>query len=163
MLRVEKLTEDAFSPFGTFIDPQNLGAPVNDKDDPFLFFADKMIQQFSASNNIAVSPLVVKPRPFIISVTEKHEYTEEVFGGFNQDVCFHVQLDNNGKPDIASTRVFSLPAGSWVRLKRHVWHHAPFVLGENEALGTVLLPPHTFTNDCLVVSLKEQLEVNHQK
>lgn len=157
MKKILTLTEANFAPYGTVLNPSDCGFSVNEPGEPVQFYPDRMLQLFPTSNLLALGPLTIKPRPFLITATEKHLHTEEILGGFNQDVCFHVALDQNGQPNLDDLQIFLLPAGWWVRVKREVWHQAPFVLGSELAVGMVLLPPHTYTNDCVEVKLDSPL------
>ena len=53
--------------------------------------------------------------------------------------------------------VFLLPAGAYCRIKRKVWHMAPFALGDKRLHGIVILPPYTYTHDCFVFPLDEEI------
>ncbi|NLJ75062.1 MAG: hypothetical protein GX331_08740 [Firmicutes bacterium] len=153
------LQHDSFAPYGTVLNPRQCGESVNSPGEPVQFYPDRMLQLFSTTNLIAISPILIKPRPFEITGTEQHLDTEEVIGGFDQDVCFHVGRDLGGKPDFEDFKVFLLPKGWWVRIKRKVWHQAPFVLNQESAVGTVILPAHTFTNDCYEVGLQQPITI----
>lgn len=156
MLEIQEIKEITFAKYGSSLDPlsgakkpEDLGA------ERVLFFPDRMLQTFATTNLIAFCPLIIKPRELVIVDAERHSFTEEVLGGFTEDVCFHVLPAQDGGPDLEKMEVFRLPAGWWVRLKRGVWHKAPFVLGNKATCGTVVLPPHTYTNDCEVVEFSQ--------
>jgi ureidoglycolate hydrolase len=159
MLKVEELTVASFEPYGRFLNPEDCGDPAGSKDDPVQFYPDRVLQQFGASNYVAFNPLIIKPRPFVITLAEIHERTEEVFGGFTEDVCFHVGPAGDKEPPMDGFQVFRLPAGWWARIKRGVWHHGPFVMGDKPTTGMVVLPPHTYTNDCYVVELERDIKI----
>ena len=159
MLKIEGLTVSGFAPFGTFLNPLDCGDPVGGKDDPLRFHPDRVLQQFFTSNYIAFNPLVIEPRPMVVEFAEIHERTEEVFGGFTEDVCFHVGPAKDFTAPVNEFRVFRLPKGWWARIKRGVWHHGPFVIGDKTTYGMVVLPPHTYTNDCYVVELDDGIKI----
>lgn len=159
MIKVEELSYKAFEPFGTFLNPTDCGVAVGGETGPLQFFPDRILMQFPTSNYIAFSPLVIKPRPLEITLAEIHENTEEVFGGFTRDVCFHVGPAGSRVPPVQEFKVFRLPAGWWARIKRGIWHHGPFVMGQETAVGTVVLPPYTYTNDCYVVELDKPIKI----
>lgn len=160
-LRVEELSWESFSPFGTYFNPLACGPALGGEDrrGPVRFYPDRILLLFEHSNIVAISPLVVEPRDLIVTATEAHLHTEEAMGGFTKDVVFHVGPPGDGSPDTSRFRVFRLPAGWWVRLARGVWHHAPFVLGKEATVGTVILPPATYTADCRVVQFSEGLAI----
>ncbi|MGE5598201.1 MAG: ureidoglycolate lyase [Bacteroidota bacterium] len=159
-LNVERLSWEAFLPFGTYLDPADCGVALGNDRGPVRFYPDRMLLGFEAAALTSISPLVLAPRALEIDRTEIHLRTEEAIGGFTRDVVFHVGPAGAREPDPARMRVFHLPAGWWVRLKRGVWHHAPFVLGGEETVGIVVLPPATYTNDCLLVTLEERIAVS---
>lgn len=160
-MRVEELSGEAFSPFGTYFNPLDCDPTLGGGNGhgAVRFYPDCMLLLFEHSNIVAISSLVVEPRDLIVTVTEAHLHTEEAIGGFTKDVVFHVGPAGGTGPDPSQFRVFRLPAGWWVRLARGVWHHAPFVIGKEETVGTVILPPATYTADCRVVRLSEGLAI----
>jgi ureidoglycolate hydrolase len=162
MIKAEQLSHESFEPFGSFVNPLDCGNPLGGEGGSVLAYSDRILQQFTTSNYIAYTPLVIRPRRFEITVTEIHKNSEEVFGGFNCDMCFHVAPPWEGDviPPVSEFRVFHLPAGWWVRLKRGVWHHGPFVIGTDIAVGMAVLPPYTYTNDSSVVTLEEPIEID---
>ncbi|MGE5529969.1 MAG: ureidoglycolate lyase [Patescibacteria group bacterium] len=152
-LKAEGLSWEAFSPFGTYLDPADCGPALGGGTGPVRFHPDRLLGLFEHSQYAALSPLFLEPRPFVVDTTEIHVHTEELFGGFFRDVVFHAGPAGGDEPDLTRFRAFHLPAGWWVRLKRGVWHHAPFVTGREACVGFVVLPPATYTADCHVVSL----------
>ncbi|HHY46483.1 MAG TPA: hypothetical protein GX506_04190 [Firmicutes bacterium] len=160
-IRIEELSLEAFSPFGTYLNPLDCGPALGARDDqePVRFYPDRILLLFEHSNIVSISPLVLEPREPVVSVTEIHTHTEEAIGGFTRDVVFHVGPAGNTEPDPGLFRAFRLPAGWWVRIRRGVWHHAPFVVGSEATVGIVVLPPATYTSDCHVVELEEGIAI----
>ena len=157
---VKELAESAFAPFGTYFNPADSGPALMGEAGPVRFYPDRLLCLFENSNYVALSQLALEPRALNITATEIHAHTEEVFGGFTRDVLFHVGPAGNTTPDLSRFKVFHLPAGWWARIKRNVWHHAPFVIGAETTMGIVLLPPATYTNDCYVVELGEAVAID---
>ncbi len=146
MLKIQELRAENFSKYGTFLNPLECGEPLGaSQDDPVRFYPDRIVLTFAASNVLAFSPIAINPRPFLITDIEYHEFTEELIGGFTEDVCFCAAPA--GELDVSKIEVFKLPAGWWVRFKRGVWHKAPYVLGDRPTVGLVGLRPHTYTAD----------------
>jgi ureidoglycolate lyase len=56
---------------------------------------------------------------------------------------------------------FGIPRGTLVVLRPGVWHHAPFTIDGKPANVLVVLPERTYANDCVVVELsaEEQVEI----
>lgn len=156
-IKAQELTAETFAPFGSFFNPllaDENGSPK----DPIRFYADRLPIFAEHSNHLALSALVLEVRPKVVDVTEYHRNCEEVFGGYAVDTVFHVGLlDKNEEPDIASFKAFILPKGHWARVKRMICHHAPFVMGSERGIGLVILPPFTYTVDCVVKTLEEKI------
>ena len=152
-IKVGELTLDSFAPYGSYIFPNE----CDKKDSVINFYPDMLtgISEFSFTPSISV--LGFSKRDFVIDVTESHDHTEEIFGGYNVDVLFHVAAYNNATPNPDDFKVFRLPKGGFVRVKRKIWHHAPFTATGERATGIVILPPFTYTHDCFVVELKEKI------
>jgi ureidoglycolate lyase len=158
-LKPEALTKEAFAPYGSFFDPAAIDAKPVSKE-PVRFYPDQHPIFIKQSNYASVSSLILEPRPLVIDCTEYHEYCEEFSGGFGEDTVFHVGLpDSKGKPELASFKVFSLPRGWYLRFKCRVCHMAPYVCGKNTTAGIVILPPYTYTVDCVVIKLQEKIEI----
>lgn len=148
MLKAQELTNEAFAPYGTFFN-------VHEGYDEGVisFQADRMPHFIGAPAMDSICSIRIRHRPLELTVTEYHIGCEEVFGGFNCDVVFHVgQMDDGNKPIMDSIKVFRLPTGTFARVKRRVLHHAGFVINKNDVGdGIVLLPPWTYTVDCSVI------------
>lgn len=161
-MEIKELCKASFAKYGTFINPQELGEPLGaTTEDPVQFYPDRLLLTFPTSSVLAFSPIIIRPRPLLITDIEYHEYTEELIGGFSEDVCFHVAPPE--ELDVSTIEVFRLPATWWVRFKRGVWHKAPFVLTSSEVRGLVALPPHTYTADCHVVELDEPIAIANER
>ncbi len=145
-IKIEKLTEETFSEFGSLLDPDNCGERLAGADG-ISYFADTLPLTFSCSSLITLNILKLELRPFEIDFTEAHDDTEELIGGFNEDILFHVGPPTRD-PDYSKYRAFILPKNNWARYKKGVWHGGPFAVKEGVvSLGWVLLPPFTYTND----------------
>ena len=157
-VKVQELGED-FSSYGSYFNPKDCG-PALSGDGPVQFYPDRILGLFEHSNIAAFSALQLQPRDFKITSSEIHLHTEETFGGFTKEVLFHVAPAGGLEPNLNQVKVFRLPAGWWARVKRGVWHEAPFVVGSEATVGIVVLPPATYTHDCLVLNLPEPITIN---
>lgn len=155
-IKVSALSEEAFVPYGSYM---LLEESDKDKTSTISFYPEKVVGLFEFSNMPSVSVLAFSKREFVIDVTEKHEHTEEIFGGFSTDTLFHVAAPSGDVPVPSQFKAFLLPKGGYVRVKRNVWHHAPFSLTDERAVGIVILPPFTYTHDCFVVNLDEKIQI----
>jgi len=155
-LKLKELTAEEFSPYGTFFDMAE-----GYTQDPISFIPDRMLHYIGSPSLSSVSSIRLRYRPLKVDIVEYHDDCEEVFGGFNQDIVFHVGLlGPENKPAIESSSLFKLPKGCFARVKRKVLHHAGFVLGKDDvADGIVLLPPAAYTIDCHVLEIDPQLDL----
>jgi ureidoglycolate hydrolase len=156
-LTVQELDREAFAPYGTYFDIHK-----GYNEEPVSFIPDRMLHYIGTPALDSLCSIRLRYRNIEIDVTEYHNDCEEVFGGFNCDIVFHVGLlDDDGKPDLSSIAMFRLPAGAYARVKRKVLHHAGFVLHEDDvADGLVILSPAAYTIDCRTIKLGKAIPVN---
>jgi len=156
-IRAVKIDKKDFNKYGIFLNPYDCGEPVN-PGDTFPYFNDRLGLRSPDGSAINLSILVCKKRLFEFDITENHFKTEEIIGGFNEDVVFHVASRNNN-PDISKFKAYILPRFCWIKLKKGVFHHAPFVIDADEAMGWVFLPAMTINNDAKIYNLEEKIEI----
>lgn len=153
-LTITELTEEAFAPYGSFIN-------IHDgfSSDTISFQPDRLLQLIGTSSLSSLCTIRICPRPFLLTETEYHNDCEELFGGYSVPMLFHVALMGaDGKPDPKTIKVFEMPAGTFCRVKRKVLHHAPFVLGNEPAEGLVFLSPSAYTIDCHVLQFDQPID-----
>ena len=69
----------------------------------------------------------------------------------DETVYIYVASANGGdKVPVEQIEVFKVPRGTFVALRRGVWHHAPFTVGNKAANVLVVLPERTYIVDCIV-------------
>ncbi len=153
-VKLEKLTRDAFAPFGEYYDMLN-------PDGYFLagelhrFFPDR-VAVAGRPGSLAFSPLHVKrPEKMIITSAEYHTTTPEVLIPLNDDMILHVAQPSAGKPIPEHTKAFLVPRGTVVKMNTCVWHLAPLPTNTDELACIVVLPEATYMNDCTVVEFSE--------
>lgn len=146
------MTHENFWKYGTFMTWEE----VDVKNDPVNFYRDDSMVAKLGCPLTAVTLQGVSPRPFEITRSEYHNDTEEIYGGFEEDVIMHVGLPSES-PKAEDLELFILPAHAYCRIKRKVWHMAPFALGDKRIHGIVILPPYTYTHDCFVKELDEPI------
>jgi ureidoglycolate hydrolase len=152
-----KLMKDEFEPYGSYMLINEIDI---DLESQISFYPEKIVGLSEFSNMPALGVLAFSKREFVIDVTERHEHTEEVFGGYSDDTIFHVAEPSGAIPDSSKFKAFILPKGGFVRLKRNVWHHAPFSVSAERVSGIVILPPYTYTHDCFVVKMDEKIHID---
>jgi ureidoglycolate hydrolase len=155
---VEEMTEKVFSEFGSILNPDDCGKPLG-SGPGIAYYADKLPLTFSCSSLITLNFLKLEKRPFEVDSTEAHDCTEELIGGFNEDIVLHVGPADKD-PDFSKFRAFILPKNYWCRYKKGVWHGGPFAIKDGiTSLGWVLLPPFTYANDARNVFISPALKI----
>jgi hypothetical protein len=157
ILKAKKIDSESVAEFGTFLDPDNVESICLGDPEEELFYPDSMTFCFATSTLFSLSVVKVKKRPFIEHNLEYHDFTEEVVGGFTDDIV--IFAGPAGKiPDISMFKAFILPKYNWVRWKRGIWHYGQYPINTS-ALGWCLLPPFTYLNDCVSYRLEEPIEI----
>lgn len=157
-LKAKKINEDDFSKFGTFLDPYDVKTTCLGDEKSELFYPDALTFCFSTSTLVSLSTVIAQKRPMVEDTMEYHIYTEEVIGGFTDDIVFFAGLPSS-EPDLDNFEAFILPEYNWARIKRGVWHYGQFPINNNDVLGWCLLPPFTYQNDSIGFTFKEQFEI----
>jgi len=157
--KVEKLTREAFAPFGFFADMlkprgDKLGKP------PIEFFRDMVQLDLGGKSVASLSVCRVKTRPPVVDVAEYHTHCGEGILPLDNDVLIHVApATPTDEPPASKMRIFRVPRGTLVVLRPGVWHHAPFAVGRKEANVLIVLPERTYANDCEVAEIPESKRV----
>lgn len=160
-LSVEKLSVEAFYPFGFYADlinskTEKLGEP------PVEFFRDMVQQDMGNASKVSFSGLRIDTREPIVDATECHSFTSEGILPIDNDIFMHVgpASPKGDEVPLERFRVFYVPKGTMVVLRPGVWHHGPFTANERAAHILITLPERTYANDCTVVQLDKS---NHIK
>lgn len=152
-IKIEKLTKEAFAPFGQYYDFANPdGYPLSGE--IHRFFPDRLIAYHDGQ--VALSPILVK-KPEVMKITqvEYHTTTCEIIMPLNDDMILHVAPPSAGKPLPEYTKAFIVPKNTAVKMNACVWHLAPLPANVDELAALIILPECTYINDCKVVDLKE--------
>ena len=155
-VKVEKLSLEAYKPFGTYaslINPTDdkLGAP------PVEFFRDQLQIDVNPNNSWSYSCCRVEKRENIIDILEYHSYCVEVVLPLDNDILLQVAPATGTTDELPldKIRVFYVPKGTAITIKPGVWHWGPFTVNDNPANILINLPERTYANDCIVVNLTE--------
>jgi ureidoglycolate hydrolase len=158
-LKAKKLNEGDFAKFGTFLDPHSIKTKCLGDKKELLFYPDSLTFCFSAGTLISLSTIVIQKRPMVENNMEYHDFTEEIIGGFTDDVVFFAGLPSK-EPDLSKFEAFILPRSNWVRVKRGIWHYGQFPINNNDVLGWCLLPPFTYQNDSILFRSQDPIEIS---
>jgi ureidoglycolate lyase len=153
-IQVKELSLEGFAPYGHYaamVDPkaEKIG------EEPVEFFRDMVPLDLGSSTTASFSVCRVSRRPAVIDVSEFHNGTGEGILPLDAEVLIHVAAATPAA-EVPADRieVFRVPRGTFVALKRGVWHHAPFALGAKAANVLIVLPERTYAVDCTVRKLK---------
>ena len=151
--KAKKMTLENFKKYGTFSSLVSPAGPKLGAGD-VEFYRD-MIQDDN-QGTVSYSVCRVKPRAFVASVAECHDYANEALMPVDGDVYMHVgAATKSDEIDMNDFEVFFVPMGTMVVLRRGVWHHAVFAAGKSVVNALIALPERTYKNDCTVVRLPE--------
>jgi ureidoglycolate lyase len=128
-LKIERLTRDAFAPFGDVI--TLTGAqhyPINDGTTE-RFHNLALIDVSDQDGRPLLSLFRSKPRPlpFEIRVMERHPLGSQAFIPLSKDPYLAI-VASSGPFDERTVRVFLAERGEGVNYAKEVWHHALFAL-----------------------------------
>ncbi|MDO4982281.1 MAG: DUF4867 family protein [Eubacteriales bacterium] len=152
-LKAEKLTLEAFAPFGEFFSfSEPTGYSLNGA--LHRFYPDRILS--NVTGNMGMSPIhVKKPEKYLVTQQEYHTTTAEVIFPFNDDMLLHVAPRTAGVVANEYAKAFIVPKNTMVKLYAGVWHLAPLPVHEQELQAVIILPECTYANDCTVVDLPE--------
>ena len=152
-IKVQKLTKEAFAPYGAYYDMAN---PTGHAlcGELHSFFPDRLTAYHDAQ--VAFSPILVK-KPDVLKITqvEYHTTTSEIIMPLNDDMILHVAEPSAGTPITDQTKAFLVPKNTIIKMNACVWHLAPLPANESVLTAMIVLPECTYINDCKVVDLKE--------
>ena len=155
VIQAEKLTNEAYAPFGTFYDYANpTGYSLNGA--LHRFFPDRMSEAYPQTR-AAFSPILVKkPERMIIDSVEYHLTTPEIILPLNDDMIIHVAPASAGALVPELTRAFVVPQYTMVKINTAVWHLAPLPVHADELQAMIILPETTYMRDCTVEEIPEE-------
>jgi ureidoglycolate lyase len=161
MVKVQDLSLEKFSRYGTFA---NLLDPDTDKlgTKPIEFYRD-MLQLDLGQAQPSFSVCRVEKRDLVIDVSEYHNTTCEGIMPLDEAVYVYVAPANGGdRVPLEQIEVFKVPQGTFVALRRGVWHHAPFTVGSKAANVLIVLPERAYAVDCIVheISAKDRIKIS---
>lgn len=157
-IKAKELSRESFDIYGVYAQLLNPSAPKIGEE-PVEFFRD-MAQLYVGQPVASFSICRVLKRPNIVTTNEIHRGCGEGILPLDSDVIIHVGLPTpNGEIPYDTLEAFRVPRGTFVTLRRGVWHHAPFALGSGCANVLIVLPERTYADDCYVVEVPEEKKV----
>ncbi|MHB8062617.1 MAG: ureidoglycolate lyase [Ruminiclostridium sp.] len=152
-IKIQSLSYEKFRKFGEF---QSIVQPDGEYlgKAPSEFFRDLIQLRLGNTNILSMSSLRISKRPMIVDVLEYHNHCGEAILPLDSDII--VQLapaTPNGEIPYDKIEAFYILKGTVIVLYPGVWHHSPFVSGNDQAHIFCMLPERTYENDAIVVSI----------
>ena len=147
-IRAQKLSVEAFSPFGMYrdldaIEPYRRSPPGDSG-----FYPDLLTIPLATTTRPGICVCMVRKRPLRIPGLEYHNYTGEGIIPLDGDIVIIVgfackEFNTDG------LQAFVIPKGTFVSLNPGVVHGTQFPVEEEWVRVIVILPEHTYVNDCI--------------
>lgn len=134
-LHAEKLTAEAFAPFGVVLSPDGrVRLPVNTYGDKLDIYRE----EFETDQPTEWFIVQGRRRGMTALFLERHLQLTQTFIPMNGDsfvtvvAAPGVGFEENGLPRLAETRAFVVPGHMAIQLHRGTWHENPFPLRDNQ-------------------------------
>ena len=151
-MKVKELCKDVFEKYGVFADMTNpAGCKIGSE--PVEFYRDMVLLQLP-ENTAAFSVCRVIPRELRVTELEYHNFTPEGMLPIDGDVYLPLApASNTETPDLDSVDIFRVPKGTFISIRKGVWHCGAFAANGAAANVLIVLPERTYFNDCHVVQI----------
>jgi ureidoglycolate lyase len=126
------------------------------------FYRDMIQLDIGQTGTVSFSLCRIVKRELIIDCSEYHNYTGEMIMPIDGDILMHVgpAIDSDKVP-VNDIEIYRIPKGTVVCIRPGVWHQAAFTHNCDEVNILVALPERTYNNDCHLIKLdaEEQIEI----
>ena len=146
-LKVHELTEDNFAPYGRFFNIY--GFAKGEKLQTSPYFPDVTGILFENSSYAGIGVGIAIDRLRVTTQAEIHEHTEEMLAFMDAESIFIVGEPSGTTPVLSKFKAFLIPKGSFLTMKRGVWHATPFPTDSDRVTLFCILPPYTNYNDAI--------------
>ena len=147
-VKVQKLTEEAFAPFGKVL--TTLNRPFGGAEGVYKWYEKQA--QIDKAETVSVNLLTAEKRDLVCSLFEAHQRTEEVILPLTGDLI--VAGIPAGEPLAARLQAFLVPVGMGISWSPGAWHYAPYPLDE-AATCAIIFRHGTGADDAVFSRLKE--------
>ncbi|WP_180898507.1 ureidoglycolate lyase [Martelella soudanensis] len=130
-LALERLTPEAFAPFGAVIAPDPATARLINGGTTTRFHELARVEALGEGACVIISIFRGEPRrfPYQVDMMERHPLGSQSFSPLSsRPFLVVVAEDDNGAP--SAPRVFFAESGQGVNYDANVWHHPLMTLGE---------------------------------
>ena len=147
-IKVEKLTQEAFAPYGEVLTTEGREAGGNPAS--HLWYPQAVVIDAPTSINL----MRVLPHDFLLKDFEGHDHTTENLIAMDGDLIVGVADAGDLKEE--NVHAFYIPCGLGISLKPSVWHAVPFAVGK-EVMSVCIFKNNTSHDDIYFDALPEQL------
>jgi ureidoglycolate lyase len=147
-VKVQKLSEEAFAPFGKVLTTKN--RPYGGAEGVYKWYEKQA--QIDNAETVSVNLLTAVKRDMICSHFEAHQKTEEVILPLTGDLI--VAGIPAGEPLEDRLQAFLVPVGMGISWKPGSWHYAPYPV-EKDATCAIIFRHGTGADDAVFSELKE--------
>ena len=147
-IKVNKLTQEAFAPFGKVLTTEGLKAGGNPAS--HLWYPQVVVIDDPTSINL----MKVIPHEFVLKDFEGHDHTTENLIAMDGDLI--VGVAPAGELKTENVQAFYIPGGMGISLNPSVWHAVPFAVGK-EVMSVCIFKNNTSHEDIYFDAIPEEL------
>lgn len=147
-IKVQKLTKEAFAPFGEVLTTEGREAGGNPA--THLWYPQAVVIDDPTSINL----MRVIPHEFSLKDFEAHDHTTENLIAMDGDLI--VGMAPAGELKAENVTAFYIPCGLGISLKPSVWHAVPFAVGK-EVMSVCIFKNNTSHEDIYFDALEEAI------
>ncbi len=147
-IKVSKLTQEAFEPFGQVLN--ETGREAKGNPDTHFWYPKAVVLEDPVSINL----MRVVPHEFVLKDFEAHDHTTENLLAMDGDLI--VGMAPAGELKEENVMAFYIPSGQGISLKPSVWHAVPFAVGR-DVMSVCIFKNNTSQEDIYFDSIPEEL------
>ena len=147
-IKVQKLTKEAFAPFGEVLTVEGREAGGNPAS--HLWYPQVVVIDDPTSINL----MRVIQHDFVLKDFEGHDHTTENLIAMDGDLI--VGMAPAGELKTENVTAFYIPCGLGISLKPSVWHAVPFAVGK-DVMSVCIFKNNTSHDDIYFDSLEEEI------
>lgn len=147
-IKVQKLTREAFAPFGEVLTTEGREAGGNPAS--HLWYPQAVVIDAPTSINL----MRVVQHDFVLKDFEGHDHTTENLIAMDGDLI--VGMAPAGELDPDKVTAFYIPCGLGISLKPSVWHAVPFAVGK-DVMSVCIFKNNTSHDDIYFDALPEEI------
>ena len=147
-IKVQKLTKEAFAPFGEVLTTEGREAGGNPAS--HLWYPQAVVIDDPTSINL----MRVLQHEFVLKDFEGHDHTTENLIAMDGDLIVGVAAAGELKAE--NVTAFYIPCGLGISLKPSVWHAVPFAVGK-DVMSVCIFKNNTRHDDIYFDALEEEI------